>query len=109
MFDLASFPSPLREQIGIAQEIFKEREEIFKEREEQDAKWGPQRNLNNALWSLILGEEVGEVCNAILENKARELSYDPGGEQDIREELIQVAAVAMAWVECLDHNTPEAV
>jgi len=48
---------------------------------------------------LVLGEEVGEVANAVLE-----ASYgaDGAGDRHLREELIQVAAVAVAWIEALD-------
>ncbi|KAA1217237.1 hypothetical protein H2653_11085 [Vibrio cholerae] len=60
----------------------------------QDFKWGADRNLDPLFWNAILGEEVGEVSKAILEN-------DP----NLRNELIQVAAVAMQWVECIDRNS----
>ena len=41
----------------------------------------------------VLGEEVGEVANAILDGK---------GDAALREELVQVAAVAVAWTEAID-------
>ncbi len=44
--------------------------------------------------TLVLGEEFGEVCRAVLE----------GDEANLREELIQVAAVAVAWVEAIDRE-----
>ena len=40
----------------------------------------------------ILGEEFGEVCRALCEDD----------QANLREELIQVAAVALAWVQGLD-------
>jgi hypothetical protein len=40
----------------------------------------------------VLVEEVGEVARAVLESDGRGL----------REELVQVAAVAVAWIEGLD-------
>lgn len=43
-------------------------------------------------WLSILVEEVGEV--------AHELTYDATG--DLRAELLQVAAVAAAWVDAID-------
>lgn len=46
---------------------------------------------------LVLGEEVGEVANAILE-----AGYGNGATRHLREELVQVAAVAVAWVEAID-------
>lgn len=66
--------------------------DVAYERVHQDRKWGADRNLVDRQWLPILVEEVGEVSEAILEE---------GG---LRDELIQVAAVAVAWVECLDNN-----
>lgn len=68
--------------------------EVVGERGRQDEKWGVDRNLGTHLWQIILGEEVGEVCKAILET-------DMVG---LRKELIQVAAVAVAAVESLDRQ-----
>ena len=42
--------------------------EIDEERDSQERKWGPQHHSKEK-WFTILGEEVGEVANAILENK----------------------------------------
>jgi hypothetical protein len=57
--------------------------------------------------ALALGEEFGEVCKAVLERSC--LSHDttntsPWKNEALRKELIQVAAVAVAWVECLDQE-----
>lgn len=60
------------------------------EREKQDAKWGDlPRRLQDLLWLSILVEEVGEVAQAILKRDWINL----------KEEIIQVAAVAIAWLE----------
>lgn len=67
--------------------------EIAKERARQDKKWGIQ-NHAPFKWLAILGEEVGEANKAALEDKPDEY----------RNELIQVAAVAMAMVECHDRH-----
>jgi len=64
---------------------------IAKERTRQDNKWGIQR-LEDSQMMLVLVEEVGEVAKASLE----------GYQLRLREELIQVAAVAVKWVETLD-------
>jgi NTP pyrophosphatase (non-canonical NTP hydrolase) len=52
----------------------------------------------------VLGEEVGEVARAILER-----AYGDGSpvlvetwEQRLRDELVQVAAVSVAWIEAID-------
>lgn len=68
--------------------------DILHERRRQDKKWGADRNLDDYHWAAILGEEFGEVCEASLDSL----------EVGLRNELIQVAAVAVAWIECLDRN-----
>jgi NTP pyrophosphatase (non-canonical NTP hydrolase) len=69
-------------------------EDIEIERKRQDEKWGVQ-NHNLVKWSVILGEETGEVCKAALENDM----------SSMRDELIQVAAVAIAAIECIDRSS----
>lgn len=69
--------------------------DISNERQRQDDKWGSQRDLTDEKWGVILGEEYGEVCRAVCEHDDAQL----------RKELIQVAAVAVAWVEALDGNS----
>lgn len=73
-------------------------QKIARERKAQDAKWGEQ-NHHDGYWSLILSEEVGELAKAILQDDGTNLD----------EELTQVAAVAVAWMECRSRNvaTPE--
>ena len=91
--------------------------EIIQERRRQDLKWGEQnhpsgtgsfykrkaalakKRCQNPLndqdsWDLILLEEVYEALAETNELK-------------VREELIQVAAVAMAWVECIDRRNTQ--
>ena len=67
--------------------------EVHGERRRQDRKWGEQNHTPEG-WIPILGEEFGEVCRAVYEKDAA--SY--------REELLHVAAVAVAMVECHDRN-----
>lgn len=64
---------------------------VAEERQRQEAKWGKQSH-DDPLWALILSEEVGEVSEAILRNSPQE---------DMVMELIQVMAVAAAWLESL--------
>jgi len=73
-------------------------EEIRNERLRQDAKWGEQ-NHAPADYLMILGEEVGEANKAALEAK-----FGNGSLRLYRDELIQVAAVAIAMIECFDRN-----
>jgi len=68
-------------------------EAISLERSEQLNKWGEQAKHNTMeAWVCILVEEVGELVKAI---------NDPLAGKDARAELVQVAAVAVAWMEDL--------
>lgn len=62
---------------------------IRRERERQDAKWGQQDHAP-LKWQAVLAEEAGEVAKAVLED-------DRAG---YLKELVQVAAVAVAAVQC---------
>jgi hypothetical protein len=64
---------------------------ILEERRAQDAKWGEQNHLH-LYWLGILGEEYGEVAKALIEDQ-------PIG--PVIEELTQVAAVCVAWLEAI--------
>ena len=68
-------------------------EEVSQERWNQDAVWGEQ-NHHPFKWLAILGEEVGEANKAVLEDDMN----------NYREELIQVAAVAIVMVEAFDRT-----
>ena len=62
---------------------------VLLERERQEKKWGPLGEIRNRSldrWLTILTEEVGEVANAILERDRLA----------VRDELVQVAAVALS-------------
>ena len=67
---------------------------ISAERERQIAKYGDHRR-DAGTWALILNEETGEVARAAME-------CNPFVERDhqaLYEELVQTAAVAVAWAE----------
>ena len=70
------------------------------EMNKQVKKWGVQ-NHNPHVFNTILVEEVGEVAKAILktEGEGNTMSW-----QDVQEELIQVAAVAMSMIESIERN-----
>lgn len=74
-------------------------QEIAVERASQDAKWGWPRDHGMERWHVILSEEVGEVAEAILEANPT-LENKPGDWHALIEnELIQVAAVAVAMLQ----------
>ncbi|MED7817268.1 hypothetical protein VYI99_13545 [Vibrio cholerae] len=88
-------------------------EQVIGEMVFQDLKWGESRTLNNHVWDSILSEEVGEVSeeavlvwNAKLGIKkgfASKFTLEQQTEK-LRAELIQVAAVAIQWIEALDRE-----
>lgn len=86
--------SPSKEKIG-AQVAH----DVNHERVRQDGLWGEQ-NHDPFTWLAILGEEVGEAAKAALE-----IRFGKGPLAHYREELVQVAAVACAMVECIDRGT----
>lgn len=73
--------------------------EVRHERERQEAKWGEQ-TLDPAVWLMVLGEEVGEANQAALEH----LMGTHADLSHYREELVQVAAVAVRAIESLDRQ-----
>lgn len=71
--------------------------DVVLERFRQDEKFGRNRKQELTLWYTILGEEVGEVAEAILG-----IMFGGATKEELRAELIQVAAVAVAMIEQLD-------
>lgn len=77
--------------------------EVGQERLRQNELFGEQ-NHDFETWYTILGEEFGEVGKAL-----QDIRFRGAGTENLREELLQVAAVAVAIVECLDRNKCGAV
>lgn len=74
---------------------------VGQERIRQLRTWGVQWR-SQLMWNLILGEEVGEVAEALFAQQS-----SMGGQQaraHLKLELIQVAAVAIAMAQSLDHG-----
>ena len=70
---------------------------IISERIAQNVKWGEQ-NHDDCKWLAILAEEVGEAAQAMLQEQ---------GAARVREELVQAAAVIVAWLEAMDRRPTE--
>ncbi len=69
---------------------------IRAERERQNATWGEQ-NHDAYTWLVILGEEFGELSQAILHD-----TFGGKAAGSMRDELVQLVAVGGQWLECLD-------
>lgn len=74
-------------------------EDIRNERARQEGKWGVQ-NHSLVVWLAILAEEFGEASMAI-----NEFHFRQGYLEDVRTELIQTAAVAVAMIDYIDRHS----
>jgi len=81
---------------------YKAMTDVISERAKQDEKWGEQNHYPQ-FWLGILGEEFGELCQAVNET-VFDNGTNLGGYENMRKEAVQVAAVALAFIECLDRN-----
>lgn len=71
--------------------------EIEFERDRQDQQWGDQSHHPDTTWLAILTEELGECAQAVLHDQ-----FGGKAAGTLRDELVQVAAVAVAWIEAVD-------
>lgn len=65
---------------------------IDEERQRQIVKWGDDRCLDPFVWVAVLAEEIGEASEAVLKAESQ---------KDLEDEIVQIAAVAVAWLEDL--------
>lgn len=81
--------------------------EVITECQRQNNKWGEQ-NHNPIEWFAILSEETGELAKEVVELHFAN-DYDKAFPHlvNYRKELIQVAAVSLQMLKCLDRNQPE--
>ncbi len=73
--------------------------EITLERARQDKLFGSQLELEPDKLFIILSEEVGEVARAINDG-----NFSSSPKDNYREELVQVAAVAVLAIQAYDHQ-----
>lgn len=89
--------------------------EVDEERKRQDAKWGEQNHPDGTghAWDLKAGSATEDCDNAFRDGHGTwrhilaEEFWEALAEDDcptLRAELIQVAAVAVAWVEAIDRR-----
>ena len=83
-------------------------EAVRAERQRQDALWGDQSGNSLFEWMSILGEEYGELCEAVNETCCKNPAHpDRGGYENIIKEAAQVAAVALEIIEAAYRRKPE--
>ena len=75
---------------------------VVKERKRQIDLWGDQSGKHPFEWMAILGEEYGELCEAVNETCFRNPKHpERGGKPNIVKEAVHVAAVAIAIAEAV--------
>ena len=74
------------------------RKAVALERKRQTEKWGEQ-NHDVFVWLSILSEEIGELAQAALHDK-----FGGRAAGTLKNELTQVAAVAVQWLEQLERD-----
>ena len=74
--------------------------DVLEEKKAQEVRWGKQ-NHEPPIWLMILGEEVGEANKAVLESSGNG-AIQCNGFIKYRDEMVQVAAVALSAVESFD-------
>lgn len=95
-FCLNNFLTSDNKQSLYSEKTFSILHKVAMERKNQDLIWNREPgnwNDNNLVKLSVLGEEFGEVCKSLLE---KEQLYK------LQQELVQVAAVAVAWAEDLE-------
>jgi hypothetical protein len=62
-----------------------------------------RRSFDDPMWLPVLGEEFGEVARVLCEadHSHQNMSHRQTAER-LREELVQVAAMACAWIDAID-------
>jgi NTP pyrophosphatase (non-canonical NTP hydrolase) len=67
-----------------------------------------RRSFTDPVWLPVLTEEVGEVARVLCETELdAELMRLPEAKKHLREELVQVAAMACSWIDAIDLDQQE--
>lgn len=81
-------------------------QEVLTEASRAGAKFGAQAGLTDTEWLAVLVEEVGEAARELNETG---LAGQPRDLELLRAEVIQVAAVALRWLEAVERRRPAPV
>lgn len=64
-----------------------------------------QKDFLDGAWLSVLVEEVGEVAKAMCDHRHKGRVQDEDAyAEELRAELVQVAAMACAWIEAIDND-----
>lgn len=74
-------------------------EKVKSERIRQDKKWGFPQALTPMELGSVLAEETGELCQCLNDLRSSQASLTDELYQDIEDEAVQVAAVAVSIIE----------
>lgn len=59
---------------------------------------------DHPIWLAVLGEEYGEVARVLCEDELGSLAGPAHVRERLREELVQVAAMACAWIDAIEQE-----
>lgn len=76
--------------------------EIRNEADRSEVLHGNQDDLSRLQWYAILSEEVGEVARALCDTMSRDPDKVAKAARNMREELVQVASVALRMLDIGD-------
>lgn len=90
-------------------------DEVLQERLAQEQKWGEQNHTNGPVIPKRFADQARNACEAlfsqgkgswsdILHEEFWEAMVECDDDPKLRAELVQVAAVAVAWIECIDRR-----
>lgn len=65
-----------------------------------------RKDWDHPIWLPVLVEEVGEVARVLCENELGNFGVQKAVTARLREELVQVAAMACAWIDAIDLEGP---
>ncbi len=79
---------------------------ILSEREAQQKQWGEDGEKHSDIfWSSVLAKQTGQAAALIVNFlTAQNPIARENAKRAVRREVVQIAAVAMAWLECIDER-----
>lgn len=90
---------------GLYASVHRERIRAHEKHDHPNSPSMERRPFDDPCWVTVLTEEVGEVCKAINDHRHSSKPDFAKLKAEVREELVQVAAMACAWIDAIDLDT----
>lgn len=89
---------------GTYEAVHQERERAHRKHDSAEHGSMERKPWDHPIWLPVLTEEVGEVARVLCEGELGSLADSAHVRECLREELVQVAAMACAWVDAIDEG-----